>query len=138
MVYNGHMRATLPFIAALVAGLTVLLPGCHEDPASSHIPEVVNVKDNFHLQMSDVKNHDTLLVYYWPMEGTSANIDQSASIRGGQVAIVIQDNSQVEVYQTDMKQNGSFGTMSGAAGFWRIRVTLTNFSGMIDFRAQRR
>ena len=137
-MYNGHMRATLPFIAALVASITVLLPGCHDDPASSYIPEVVNVKDRFHLQMSDVKNHDTLLVYYWSMEGTSANIDQSASIQGGQISIVVEDNSQVGVYQTDMKNNGSFATMSGAAGFWRIRVTLTNFSGMFDFRAQRR
>jgi len=51
---------------------------------------------------------------------------------------VVEDNSQVGVYQTDMKNNGSFATMSGAAGFWRIRVTLTNFSGMFDFRAQRR
>lgn len=132
------MRATLPFIAALVTGITMLFPGCQEDPASSHIPEVVNVKDRFHLQMNDVKNHDTLLVYYWSMEGTSANIDQSASIKGGRVSIVVDDDSQVSVYQTDMKQNGSFTTMSGASGFWRIRVTLTNFSGMIDFRAQRR
>jgi len=137
-VYNWHMRVTLLFIAALVAGITMFLPGCHKNPASSHIPQVVNVKDNFHLQMSDVKNHDTLLVYYWPMEGMSANIDQSASIKGGQVAIVIEDNSQLQIYQTDMKQNGSFTTMSGTAGYWRIRVALTDFSGMIDFRAQRR
>lgn len=126
------------FMAALMVGITMFLPGCQEDPASSHIPEVVNVKDRFHLQMNDVRNHDTLLVYYWSMEGTSANIDQSASIKGGRVSIVVEDDSQVSVYQTDMKQNGSFTTMSGAAGFWRIRVTLTNFSGMIDFRAQRR
>lgn len=137
-MYNDHMRAILPLIVVMVAGISMLLPGCHKDPASSHVPEVVNVKDNFHLQMNDVKNHDTLLVYYWSMEGTSANIDQSASIKGGQVAIVIEDNAQVQVYQTDMKQNGSFTTMSGAAGYWRIRVALTNFSGMIDFRAQRR
>lgn len=137
-MYNCHMRALLPLIAVMVAGVTMFLLGCHKDPASSHVPEVVNVKDNFHLQMSDVKNHDTLLVYYWSIEGMSANIDQSASIKGGQVAIAIEDNSQLQVYLTDMKQNGSFTTMSGTPGYWRIRVTLTNFSGMIDFRAQRR
>ena len=132
------MRAVLSFITTLVIGVFVIGPGCSDDSVSSHIPEVVNVKDRFHLQMDDVANHDTLLVYYWPMDGTSANIDQSAAIKGGRISIVVEDNSQVPVYQTDMKQNGSFTTMLGASGYWRIRVTLTDFSGMFDFRAQRR
>ena len=132
------MGSGLQFIVALTAAATLLFSGCHKDPASSHIPEVVNVKDNFHLRMTDVKNHDTLMVYYWPMEGTSANIDQLASIKGGSADILVEDNSLVAVYQTDMRRNGSFTTMSGAPGFWRIKVTLTNFSGLIDFRAQRR
>jgi len=132
------MQTMLRSLVLLALGAAALLPGCSDDAVSSRIPEVVNVKDRFHLRMDDVENHDTLLVYYWPMDGTSANIDQSAAITGGRVSIIVEDNSQVSVYQTDMKQNGSFSTTLGASGFWRIRVTLTDFSGMFDFRAQRR
>ena len=122
----------------LVAGMALVGTGCQKDPASSIKPDVDNVRDRFHFQMSDVKNHDTLLVYYWQMDGTSANIDQSASIQGGTVTITLEDDSQAQVYQTDMTQNGSFVTTSGSAGMWRIRISLIHFTGMIDFRAQRR
>jgi hypothetical protein len=132
------MQSLSRIMVILALGVAVLLPGCSDDAVSSRLPEVVNVKDRFHLRMEDVKNHDTLLVYYWPMDGTSANIDQAATIKGGRVSIIVEDNSQVTVYQTDMRQNGSFTTTLGASGFWRIRATLTDFSGMFDFRAQRR
>jgi len=112
-VYNVGMQNALRSMVILALGAAALLPGCSDDSVSSRLPEVVNVKDRFHLRMDDVKNHDTLLVYYWPMDGTSANIDQSAAIEAGRVSIIVEDNSQVTVYQTDMKQNGSFTTTLG-------------------------
>lgn len=121
-----------------LVGVALIWAGCHKDPTSSVKPDVENVRDRFHFQMNDVRDHDTLLVYYWQMDGTSANIDQSASIQGGRVTIVLEDDAQAQVYQTDMTQNGSFVTSSGASGMWRIRISLTHFTGMIDFRAQRR
>ena len=121
-----------------LSGAGLLLGACHKDPTSSFEPTVVNLRDNFHFSMTDVKNHDTVLVYYWQMDGTSANVDQSASIQGGNVLVTIEDDSRTQVYQTDMKQSGGFTTSSGASGMWRIRIALTDFSGLIDFRALRR
>jgi hypothetical protein len=120
-------------VIALVAGY-----GCHDDPTSSYKPEVVNSEDNFHLQMKDVESHDTTLIYYWHMLGSSANIDQSAQIKGGTVSVTVEDSIYQQVYQTDMKTTGSYTTSSGTPGWWRIRFVLKNFSGTIDFRAIRR
>lgn len=119
--------------------------GCDRDPASSYEPEVTNVKDNFHVTIKDVSNLDTVYVYYWPVEGTvgntcSANIDQQATIQSGHASVLIKDNSTTRqtVYQTDLRENGSFQTTLGTSGVWQITVSLVQFTGLIDFRAQRR
>lgn len=132
------MRTRCTFLLALGILTGLLAAACHKDPTSSNEPEVFNVRDNFHFRISDVNNHDTSLFYYWRTGGTSANIDQSSSIQGGRVSVLITDSSQVQTYQTDLRQNGSFITGYGDTGWWRISISLENFSGMIDFRVQRR
>jgi len=132
------MNRTLVVFLAVAAIVLVAGLGCHKDPLSSYKPDVVNTQDNFHFQLKDVKNHDTTLIYFWHMLGSSANIDQSASIKGGTVAVTIEDSAYQLVYQTDLRQTGSFTTSSGTPGWWRIKFVLTNFSGMIDFRSMRR
>lgn len=132
------MRRFTVVLTVLSTVVLATIMGCHKDPLSSYEPDVVNAQDNFHFQLKDVKNHDTTLVYFWHMLGSSANIDQSASIKGGSVAVTVEDSAFQLVYQTDLRQNGSFTTTSGTPGWWRIRFVLTDFSGMIDFRALRR
>jgi len=132
------MRIRCTFLLALVILTGFLTVACHKDPTSSNEPEVINVRDNFHFRISDVNNHDTSLVYYWRTGGTSANVDQSSSIQVGQASVVITDDSRMQTYRTDLSQNGSFITSYGDTGLWRISISLENFSGMIDFRVQRR
>ncbi len=120
-----------------VAGI-LLVAGCHKDPISSADVTVNNKKDNFHFQLNEASELDSTMVYYWQMEGTTANIDQYSSLRGGTALVVIEDHSRAQVYQTDLTQNGDFSTSYGATGIWMIRFTLSNFTGMIDFRAQRK
>jgi hypothetical protein len=125
----------------LLAGLTVAVlavSGCHKDPTSSGHPEVINNPDSFHFRLGDGQDLDSTIVYYWQMGGTSANIDQSASIETGQVSVTIEDSTRSLVYQSDFHQNGSFTTSFGVAGFWRIRFSFRDFSGLVDFRVQRR
>ncbi len=120
----------------LVAVVAVV--GCHRDPASSGKPEVINTTDNFHFRLGGVDDLDTTIVYYWKMDGSSANIDQSSSIQGGQVLVIIEDSTRVQVYQTDLRDNGSFTSSFGVSGYWRIRFNFSNFKGLVDFRAQRK
>ncbi len=138
------MRAlfVLPAIGATLIGL--LLIACEKDPASSVVPRVTNVRDRFHFQVTEAEHTDTTIYYYWQMDGTSANVDQQASIHGGRVTVTVQDGAQggnqqrTQVYQTDLSRNGSYVTESGTSGSWLIRFSLVDFSGSIDFRIQRR
>lgn len=142
----GDLKKVRLYIATLIALVILIAGGCHKDPASSVKPVVTNERDNFHFRLSDVTNHDTLLVYYWQMDGTTANVDQLASIQGGSVSILVRDgnisggsgDTRQEMYQTDMLTNGAFQSNSGQPGSWQIRITMTNFSGLADFRLRRR
>jgi hypothetical protein len=129
--------AGITIVLALAAVVLVQL-GCSRDPVSSYDPILVNDTDNFHLVLKDAKSVDTVVYYYWSNDGSSANIDQAADIKGGQITITIDDHDLVRVYSTDFKQSGSFTTQPGVPGLWRIRVSLADFSGLADFRAQRR
>jgi len=117
----------------------MILIGCGDDPVSSNKPEVVSELDNFHFRLVDAKNLDTSISYWWRFDGTSANIDQSSEIKGGTATVTVEDASNRQVYQTDLRTNGSFVTEFGAEGaFWIIRFIVRDFSGTIDFRARRR
>ena len=128
---------TLIFALAALGAMALIAPGC-DDPVSSYKPRIVNQTDVFHLILEDAQEVDTTAYYYWRNDGSSANIDQLADIKQGQVTIYIEDPDKFRVYSTDMRQNGSFVTQAGVPGVWRIRVALTDFSGLFDFRAQRR
>jgi len=116
----------------------MLLPGCDKDPVSSYDPVVANQPDNFHLVVKDVDKADTTVYYWWRMNGTTANIDQTSDIKGGSVSIIVDDNDRVVVYTTDLRETGSFITNPGQPGSWRVQVRLSNFSGLFDFRLQRK
>ena len=136
-MYKMQMRKlllTFPLLV-LAAGIQI---ACDDDPVSSYEPNVVNQQDNFHLVVPEADGVDTVVYYFWSMQGTSANIDQSADLQGGSVSITVDDNDRHQVYSTDLRQIGSFVTQPGTPGSWRIRVGLSDFSGRIDFRLQRR
>lgn len=134
------MKTRLAVIAVAAISIIVSLSACQNDPVSSRKPNVVNDLDNFHFTMREVDNHDTLLTYYWRTEGTTANIDQQAVITGGRASmrIVGPAPDTTETYVTDFTVNGSTLSGSSYAGTWKITVRLIGFSGMIDFRVQRR
>lgn len=132
------MKTKMTCLAFAAIVVIMIIPSCEKDPASSHRPDVVNKLDNFHFQIADVRDHDTLLTYYWRTEGTSANINQLASITGGQASLRIVGPDSTETYQTDFAQNGDFRSGSSESGIWKITIRLASFSGMLDFRVQRR
>jgi len=125
-------------LLGLLGGSVLLLPGCDDNPVDSYEPIVSNETDNFHLVVKEASDVDTIVYYFWSMGGTVANIDQTSDISGGSVSIVVDDHDRVVVYSTDMKTTGSFATNPGQPGVWRVMVTLRNFSGLFDFRLQRK
>ena len=132
------MRARSTFLSVTAILAIMAVSACEKDPTSPYEPEVVNTRDNFHFRIDNVSNHDTSLIYFWRTGGTSANINQNSSIEGGQATLRIVGPDSSETYRTDFTQNGDFRSGSSDSGTWKISIGLVNFSGMLDFRVQRR
>lgn len=100
-------------------------------------PQINNATDNFQFQATGVTNVTSTLTYTWQNTGTSASVNQSCAITAGSAELVILDKNGAQVYSNNLTANGTFTTSTGVTGNWTIRVTLTNCSGTLNFRAQK-
>ena len=123
-----------------LAGAVLMLSSCGDsDPVAPGIqPEIINSVDNFQFQVTAVTNFSGVLDYNWQTTGTVADINQSAAVTGGTVILTLLDNAGAAVYSNNLAQDGSFVTSAGATGTWKIRLTFTNTSGTLNFRADKR
>ena len=129
-----------PRLALLVLAL-VFAGGCgsSSNPVGpSNQPEIANNPDNFEFQVSRLSGTTQTLSYSWSNTGRVANVNQSGAVTGGQATISIRDSANVEVYSADLKNTGTFVTSTGASGTWRIDVRLSDVSGNLNFRVQKR
>lgn len=121
--------------------LMVFLVGCSSDkpnaPLSAFQPEIVNNPDNFAFQATAVENVSTTVQYFWSNSGTLASVDHSSAVDSGTTVITVYDADGTQVYQSDLLATGTPSTAAGVAGNWRIRVTLTNCYGTLNFRVQK-
>lgn len=121
--------------------LMVVLAGCGSDkpnaPLSAFQPEIVNNPDNFAFQATAVENVSTTVQYFWSNSGTVASVDHSSAVDSGTTVITIFDADGTQVYQSDLLSTGTPSTTTGVAGNWRIRVTLSNCYGTLNFRVQK-
>lgn len=104
----------------------------------SNQPEVANNTDSFQFQVSNLARTSQTLTYSWANTGTSANVDQSGAITGGQALVTLRDGSNAQVYSGDLSNTGTFISSSGTSGTWRIEVRLTDVTGTLNFRVQKR
>lgn len=101
-------------------------------------PQVANQPDNFQFQSTGVSAVTQTLTYTWQNSGISASIDQATTISSGQAVLVLRDASGIQVYSADLVNNGSFSAATGQTGNWTIVLTLTNYSGTLNFRVQKK
>jgi len=104
----------------------------------SNQPEVANNTDNFQFQASNLTSTSQTLTYSWVNTGTVSNVDQSGAISSGQATVTLRDGSNAQVYSGDLRNTGTFVSSSGASGTWRIEVRLTDVTGTLNFRVQKR
>jgi len=117
-----------------------LVAGCSSktNPLAPFQPEITNVQDNFQFQATGVTNVTANLEYIWRNSGTAASVNQACAITAGTATLTIFDDSLVQVYTKDLKVNGTDTTSAGIIGHWTIRVSLSNVSGTLNFRVQKR
>ncbi|HET9424000.1 MAG TPA: hypothetical protein VFO55_01410 [Gemmatimonadaceae bacterium] len=122
----------------LTGGLValVLAMGC-SDPLAPFDPEVTSATDNFQLQASNVTSMTSTVTYDWANTGTRATINHSTTTTAGTAAIVIRDAAGTVVYTKTLVPSLNEPTLVGVAGTWKIELTMTNYSGTLNFRAQK-
>ncbi len=100
-------------------------------------PQVNNAPDNFQFQATAVQGVTQDLSYMWQNSGTAAAVNQATTVTGGQAILTIRDANGNVVYRGDLVNNGTFTTGSGTTGTWTITLSLSNYTGTLNFRVQK-
>jgi hypothetical protein len=129
------IRATA--LLVLLAAISACGGGSSNPIAPQFQPQVINNVDSFSFQVTGVQNASSTLNYSWQNSGTTATVNQSASISGGSATLVILDASGTQVYSQSLSANGTFVTAAGTTGLWTIRVVFSGTNGTVNFRSDK-
>jgi hypothetical protein len=123
------------------AATLLLLVGPFADCANNSLapfqPQITNAADNFQLQATGVSNVSTTLSYAWSNSGTQATINHATTTTAGTTLLVVKDGANATVYSKALVPSLNEPTSAGQAGTWTIQLTLTDYSGTLNFRAQK-
>ena len=138
---ESRSSATLAITLVLAGAITV--GGCAGGSSSNVLapkfqPQVVNSIDDFQFQVTGVTGATQTLNYSWRNTGTQANVNQACSISGGSATLVLRDSTGAQIYSRSLVDNGTFVSLAGAPSAWSMLVVLSNVSGTINFRAQKK
>jgi hypothetical protein len=123
--------------AAFIICMIVAACGSSTGPLAPYQPQINNLADNFQFQATGVQNVTWTYTYTWANSGDSATVNQATTVTGGSATLTISDNNGTQLYSQSLSANGTFGMVKGVHGNWTIKVVLTNFSGTVNFRAQK-
>jgi hypothetical protein len=132
-VFTRHILPTL--------GLALLAMGCGSDStnalAPQFQPEVVNTPNvAFSFQATGLTDISDALNYTWSVSSGSMVIHPATSTTGGTLTLNIKDASGVVIYDGPVPATGDISPPNGTAGSWKVRVTLAQYSGTINFALQ--
>lgn len=134
----SRARRTTPWTPVVAALLAFgALAGCGSDSLAPFQPQISNAADNFQLQATNVANVTTTVTYSWANSGTRATVNHSTTTTAGSTLLVIKDAAGATVYSKALSASLNEPTTVGQAGTWSVQLTLTNYSGTINFRAQK-
>jgi hypothetical protein len=122
-----------------LAAAGILMAACGGDNpvAPGRDPEIINNVDNFQYQITDIQDFTGTQVYSWENSGTTATVDQSASIASGSVTLVLRDANGVQVYSRSLADNGTFSSTAGTPGTWTVRVVYNSADATVNFRVDK-
>jgi hypothetical protein len=128
------------FVGVVSLALFALLAAACDSPTGPlgpFQPQINNAADNFQLQATNVTALSTTLSYNWQNTGTRATINHSTTTTAGTAHLTVRDNIGTVVYDKDLVPSLNEPTATGVAGVWTIQLTLANYSGTLNFRAQK-
>jgi hypothetical protein len=117
--------------------LAVGAAACSSNPLEPFQPEITNATDNFELQATAVTDVTSTQTYSWTNTGTRATINHSTTTSAGTAILSVRDGAGTVVYTKALVPSLNEATALGTAGTWTIVLTLTGYSGTLNFRAQK-
>ena len=130
------LRMTTLMLCLLLA----LAAGCGGESALNPAfqPQVSNLPDTFGFQSTGVTGVTQTLQYTWQNTGTVADVNQATTVTAGSAVVTIRDAAGTQVYSRNLADNGTFPTNAGTTGAWTIQIVLSNMSGTLNFRVQKK
>jgi hypothetical protein len=129
----------LPSLCSL--GLLVITAAgagaCSDNPLEPFQPEITNATDNFQLQATAVTGVTSTETYTWNNTGTRATVNHSTTTTAGSAQLTIRDGTGAVVYTKSLSPSLNEATATGTAGAWTIVLTMTSYSGTLNFRVQK-
>jgi len=130
-------RPSLGSIGLLVIVATGAGACDSSNPLEPFQPEITNATDNFQLQATDVAGVTSTQTYSWNNTGTRATINHSTTTTAGSTQLAIRDANGTVVYTKALASSLSEASATGTAGTWTIALTMTSYSGTLNFRVQK-
>lgn len=123
---------------ALLA-VTALAVSCAGDDATSpgYEPQVVNSPNMaFTFQATGLENVDDVVTYTWSNASGDVVIHPATSTTSGSIRLMISDSWGTTLYDGDVPPSGDITPPPGRGGESKIRLTLQDYTGTIDFTLQ--
>jgi hypothetical protein len=113
-----------------------LLAGCdlRVTTPPSFEPQVINLRNDFALQVSGLDDFTSDVEYSWVSDGTAASVNQSPTLLTGTAILFVFDGAGAQVYQRSLGENGTFATTTGVPGTWKVRLHFSEAFGNASFR----
>ena len=125
------------FLIALAA-VALLGAGCAASHTVARDLTVTNQPDSFEMHVGELENYSQRFTYQWTTTGTKATVRQASSITKGIAKLEIKDPTGLTVHDKSLTEVGTFISLEGKPGVWKIRVTLEEATGSVTFLVQKR
>jgi hypothetical protein len=97
---------------------------------------VVNTPNVAFLPGDGARNVNDVVSYNWSVSSGDIIIHPSTATSGGTISLRIKDAVGDIVYEGDVPPSGDIDPPAGAAGTWKVRIELVDYTGTINFALQ--
>lgn len=126
-----------------ILALALLASGCGGRSGGSKVlapqfqPQVVNTPNvTFSLQATGLQGVSDALAYNWNASSGTIVIHPATTTNSGTITLNIRDAGGTVIYNGTVPASGDIMPPSGTPGVWAIGLTLSQYTGTINFAVQ--